>query len=584
MALNSHAAHFLFCLHVAVIAAVSPIAKAAQTSQRPVTGGGAPAVSPDGSRIAFNSDRDGASDLYVISVDGTGEVRLTRTPEGEGRPRWTSDGERVVFSVSTGDTAQLFTIGADGTGPKRIGVVCGRNPIPLPDGKHLLYSTGDWTTMQLAVAGLDGSRAHQISNGRGAIWNTALAPDGKHVAYTLSDTAHTLQVWEMNVDGSDARALTHFAAPDGRPQVPAWSKDGRRIAIQANGVDPQDPSKHVSHIWVIDVATGAATKLAPHAEPYLDEMPAWFPDGKRIAFQSSRTGRMEIWTMNADGTGQRQLTGVKPPAAVAMTTAGGEPQPSPDGSRILFASDRSGQPQLHLMNGDGSDVRQLTNEVAGAHSAKWSPDGKQVAFVLGDTDGLAIINADGTNRRVISEIKGDQSPSWSPDGSMLAFAAGTFPNINIHTMNTAGGDRHSVSPNPGFDYDPAWSPDGKTIAFVQAARGQGPRVWLMNADGSNRRRLTATVDAEERPAWSPDGRHVAFQAAKRGGPRDVYVHVFDIERGVDQRLGMHDRPWLDETPSWLPDGKHLVFQSDRSGRMEVWVMRVDGTEPRQIMK
>jgi dipeptidyl aminopeptidase/acylaminoacyl peptidase len=66
-----------------------------------------------------------------------------------------------------------------------------------------------------------------------------------------------------------------------------------------------------SHIWIVDAATGAARKLAAHDQPYLDETPSWFPDGKHIAFQSNRTGRMEVWVMNADGSGQLQVTGVK---------------------------------------------------------------------------------------------------------------------------------------------------------------------------------------------------------------------------------------------------------------------------------
>ena len=68
------------------------------------------------------------------------------------------------------------------------------------------------------------------------------------------------------------------------------------------------PAENTAHIWVIDVKSGAATKLNPHSTPYLDETPSWFPDGKRIAFQSDRSGRMEIWTMNADGSGAVQVT------------------------------------------------------------------------------------------------------------------------------------------------------------------------------------------------------------------------------------------------------------------------------------
>ena len=84
--------------------------------------------------------------------------------------------------------------------------------------------------------------------------------------------------------------------------MPAWSPDASKLAVQAGA------KKEPAHIWVVDVATGSGRKLAAHAEPYQDEVPAWFSDGKRIAFQSDRTGRMEIWVMNADGSGQRQVT------------------------------------------------------------------------------------------------------------------------------------------------------------------------------------------------------------------------------------------------------------------------------------
>lgn len=106
----------------------------------------------------------------------------------------------------------------------------------------------------------------------------------------------------MNADGSDRRQVTRFEVADGQAQMPAWSPDGSKLAVQA-GVKDQPV-----HIWIVDASTGAARKLAAHDQPYLDEVPAWFPDGKRIVYQSNRTGRMEVWVMGADGTGARQLT------------------------------------------------------------------------------------------------------------------------------------------------------------------------------------------------------------------------------------------------------------------------------------
>src|SRR5262249_15182446 len=149
-------------------------------------------------------------------------------------------------------------------------------------------------------------------------------------------------------------------------------------------------------------------------------------------------------------------------------TFGGTPQVSPDGSRILFTSDRTGRSQVYAMNADGSDVRQLTAESEGVFSPNWSPDGSRIVCGTDSASGknrIIVMNADGTGRHTIGEAKGHQGPSWSPDGSKILFASGIFPNINIHTMDPEGRGVRNISPNPGFDYDPVWSRDGKKIAF-----------------------------------------------------------------------------------------------------------------------
>ena len=156
--------------------------------------------------------------------------------------------------------------------------------------------------MRLFVSNLDGSDARPLTDGSGAVWGSRWSPDGKRIAFADRDANHVLNVDVMNADGSDRRHLTHFAASEGSAQMPAWSADGRNLAVQSGA--PDKPA----HLWIVDASTGAAQKLAAHDDPYNDEVPAWFPDGKRIAYQSDRTGKMEIWVMNADGSSPRQIT------------------------------------------------------------------------------------------------------------------------------------------------------------------------------------------------------------------------------------------------------------------------------------
>jgi TolB protein len=275
-------------------------------AQRIETHGGQPVVSPDGSHIAFVSNRDGGEDdVFVIASDGTGETRLTRTPGDKGLLQWSRDGKQVVFSRFASGTSRIYAIGIDGKNEREIGSVPGRGPVFSPDGKQLVYMAGgSWTATKLMVSGADGSNARQINDGTSIAWNNHWSPDGKSIAFTSrKDSNSELALFVIHSDGSDLRQATHLATGEGNAQWPVWSPDGRLLAFQVNKL-----KEKIAHIWIVDIATGEAHKLAAHGDPHLDETPSWFPDGKRIAFQSNRSGRMEVWVMNADGSGERPLT------------------------------------------------------------------------------------------------------------------------------------------------------------------------------------------------------------------------------------------------------------------------------------
>jgi TolB protein len=300
---SEHAARFALVL--LVLAVLPGMGRAQAPASPPPRNGSLPAVSPDGSHIAFVSNRGGSEDVFVIAADGSGETQLTHTPEEESAVGWTADGKQVVFAVFANDVSRLYAISPDGKHQREIGHVPGRGPMLSPDGKKLLYMTGTWTATELMVSALDGSQAQQIPAGSPIAWNNHWSPDGERIAFTGQDDAtRKLAVFVMKADGSERRQVTHFTPEEGAAQWPVWSPDGRRLAIQVNV-----HKAHTACIWVVDVASGEAKKLAAHEPPYLDETPSWFPDGKRIAFQSDRTGRMEVWVMNADGSEPRQVTG-----------------------------------------------------------------------------------------------------------------------------------------------------------------------------------------------------------------------------------------------------------------------------------
>ena len=257
-----------------------------------------PAVSPDGKKIAFISDRDGNENIYVMDADGTHIVQLTRTADKKGPPVWSPNGKLLRFLVSEKDLSLIYAIDVKKHQVKEIGQVPGRGARIASDGKRVLWALGSWTAVQLMESDLDGKNVRQLSDGKSVIWSPRWSLDGKQIAFTGNPTKDDVNIFVMNPDGSNVQRLTHFTE---HAQSPAWSSDGTRLAIQAD-------TKDRAHIWIINLADGSAKQLAEHTEPYIDELPAWFPDGKRIAFTSNRSGALEVWVIHVDGSGLTQLT------------------------------------------------------------------------------------------------------------------------------------------------------------------------------------------------------------------------------------------------------------------------------------
>lgn len=290
--------------------APAPAPATAQPPRRPPpTNGGIPVVSPTGRQIVYTSSITGTRQVLVMPADGGEPVVVASGGSGGGRISWSADGSEVLVSNFENDSSRLVAVRpVAGAVPRPVVTVQGRDPVLSPDGRRVLWQSGRMPATKTTSAALDGSDRRDLNDHHAFLtFNATWSPDGRTIAYARLDSARRMEVWLMNADGERKRPLLRLDSLEGSPQWPAWSPDGTRIAVQAGRYDRANPSASTAHIWVVEVATGRATKLAPHDRNYLDETPSWFPDG-RIAFQSDRSGRMEVWVMNADGSGARQLT------------------------------------------------------------------------------------------------------------------------------------------------------------------------------------------------------------------------------------------------------------------------------------
>ena len=255
---------------------------------------------------------------------------------------------------------------------------------------------------------------------------------------------------------------------------------------------------------------------------------------------------------------------------------------------IVFASRRTGFEEIYLINPDGSGERQITNLQLVFSRPALSPDGSLIAFAAGPdaSQTLWVMNRDGTGLRQLTASGDAGDPAWSPDGRRIVFS--NLPThtagVGIFTINADGSGLTQLT--AGTDAMPAWSPDGLHIAFTRNVATWSTAFWdifVMDVDGANVTRLTATGGGGNsgfsgHPVWSPDGQRIAFASNRVYSQMEIYVMNRDGS-GVTQLTvdGAYD-----DDPTWSPDGTSIAFQSDRSGNMDIWLMKVDGAGLAQI--
>ena len=181
-----------------------------------------PAFSPDGTQIAFNSNRDDNNDIYVANVDGSDVRRLTNNPAIDTSPTWSPNGRQIAFTSDRTGAPQIYVIGADGTGLRRLTyeTYCDRptwSPAPF---NEIAYSSKTGPGHDIKVMDLAGDEPRQLTFGQGSNESPSYSPNGRHIAFSSTRGSGTKQIYTIGRDGNGLRRVT----TTGNNEMPSWSR------------------------------------------------------------------------------------------------------------------------------------------------------------------------------------------------------------------------------------------------------------------------------------------------------------------------------------------------------------------------
>jgi Tol biopolymer transport system component/DNA-binding winged helix-turn-helix (wHTH) protein len=522
-----------------------------------------PSFSPDGSQIAFEWDQDTGQPHIFVKVTGTGDpVRLTTSPSAEYAPVWSRDGRSIAFvRPVNGSIMSAWVIPAVGGVERKVAEFPVGNWISqgrfrrldwMPDNRHLVISgaqrAGEGECLFLVdsasgeISWLTRPRAGEDMYGD---LEPAAAPDGRSIAFTrgvrfISQHLHLLPLAPDMRPAGEPRKLVATRLTIN----PAWTPDGREIIFRFGPT--------LARIG-LDAGAKPRELLALGTN-------AFFPT-------LSRTGRL-AFSRNTDDTNvwRQELPaheGALPPPErlIASTAQDQNARYSPDGSKIAFQSDRSGQFEIWLCGSDGAHCAQLTNInrpfITG--TPRWSPDGKWIAFdsAWEGRFHIYVVNATGgTPRRLTADSIGGYIPTWSHDGRWVYYSTFTAGRNEIWKVPSAGGAPVQVTHAGG--YTAFESPDGTLLYYTKAEAD--PTLWQSALDGSQEREALRGVTNR----GFVIARDVIYYLSQESGT-EIALRRFRLSSREDIRLSGIVKPMFLGL-SLSPDGRYLIYSKvDQQG-------------------
>jgi TolB protein len=629
--------------------------------------------SPDGTKIAFESNRNGNCEIYVVSTGESAHNKnpggriaqnLTNNPFDDKYPVWSPDGTHVAFHSNRENTWEIYLVNIENLKCTKLTMApqgyYDWNAAWSPDGAKILFIRGrekDKNTWDIYSISRDGRNEQRLTANNYYDGEFAWSPDAKKIAF-VSNRDGNDEIYVINSDGSNLTRLTNDNIMN---DYPVWSPDGTKIAFQNKRTD-----KSVS-ICVMNADSSNKKELT---DPKIrNELPAWTVDGNLIVFTSMRNGNREIYAMKIDGTCQQRLTN-----AIGDDTNPVSPHEPLECNcvkvkAITFISNRDGDWGLYLMDEDGKNLRRLTDKKLTNRPPVWSPDGRKIAFISyakGTDDYLEheeiyVICANGNHCRQLTNNAGCTSDiKWSPDSKKIAYLTLQFyaekaVGHSISVIDVKTKDQKDIVTCPyGFGIcHLAWSPDNNEIMFVQGAgikkelykqeaseaiviennskvicpHISGPakqgktkkvinpavsyeithlppdglikpafmyeeldvNIYTTKPDGSDTKKITNHKWASY-PAWSPDGKKIAFISPSATKTKDKYIlhtpELYVLEKNqncITETKITSFTPLSNSNltninyefdltyPTWSPDGAKIAFISSPSTRTDVCI-------------
>ena len=535
-----------------------------------------PAISPDGGSVAFTAGVNGKRQLFVQRIAGGAPLQLTRDPVDHEAPRWSPDSSSILYfspAVSGAVQGSLWEMPALGGVPRRVVNTVGGADVNQTDGRLALFRLAK-EGIQLVTAPADGSRFDVVAEFAPATYYLypRWSPDGRWIAFQQGDSIR-FDVFVAPSIGGTPRQLTHANNMMGGF---AWLPDSTGIVYSSShgGTMPYLPTLG---LWQVTLGDGRVTQITSGETSYIS--PDISKRGEVLA------GRMklqtDIWKFPVDGTpAENARRGIRVTRQTGQVLT---PTASPDDKEVAFLSDSGGHANLWVVNTESGGLRQITHErdpKVAVGVPVWSPHGDVIAFVSsrgnqGLTFGVWLVESDGSNLRNIANP--GLGPAWSPDGGWLYYSTrgGTAPTVlrkvpvdggtavtvtTERLRNVIGSDgktlyysfeRPLVDGTPEFEIraaapedapfrvlaripasrvpiwqivNPALSPDGKWLAQA-LTDGLTTNLWALSTATGEWRQITdfgerATFIAR-RVSWSSDGR--AILAAVAEGDSDIVL-------------------------------------------------------------